>query len=312
MPLDPRVESYLARLSALGAPPLMEITPQQAREGMLAGNAELGAPEPLAAVEVHTAPVANGEIPCLVYRPESLRSRGAVVYFHGGGFVIGDLSTHHNLCCALANAAGCVVVSVDYRLAPEHKFPTAAEDAYAAVCWVAQNAESLGVDASRIAVAGDSAGGNLAAVTSLMARDQGGPALAAQTLLYPVTDFNFETASYLEFAEDYMLTRAGMMWFWDHYLNRESDADNHYASPLRADDLRGLPPALVITAEYDPLRDEGEAYAAQLEAAGTPTRLIRYDGMIHGFVRRLNFFPQAREALTEIVNELHRAFGASE
>jgi len=182
----------------------------------------------------------------------------------------------------LTNAADCAVVSVEYRLAPEHKFPAAVEDGYAATKWVAQNASNLGVDAARIAVGGASAGGNVAAVVALMARDRGTPRLVYQLLLYPVTNFAFDTPSYQQNADGYMLTKDAMMWCWSLYLRGEADGHNPYASPLRAQDLHGLPPALVVTAEYDPLRDEGELYAARLREAGVPAVCKRYDGMIHG------------------------------
>jgi acetyl esterase len=193
-----------------------------------------------------------------------------------------------------------VVVSVDYRLAPEHKYPAAAEDAYAATMWVREHAGVLSIDPRRVAVAGDSAGGNLAAVTALMARDRGQPPLAAQVLIYPITDGDFDTPSYQEFADGYTLTRGAMKWFFRQYLSSEHQAQEPYVCPAQAADLRGLPRALIITAEYDPLRDEAEAYARRLMDSGVPVQLTRYDGMIHGFLRRLNTFDAARVALKEI------------
>jgi acetyl esterase len=206
-----------------------------------------------------------------------------------------------------------LVAAVDYRLAPEHKFPAAPEDAYAATAWVRSNAASLGIDSKsagdpRIAVAGDSAGGNLATVVCLMCRDRGQPMPTLQVLIYPATDYNVETRSFKAYSQGYMLTRDDMRWFWRHYFDREVDGHQPYASPLRCDDLSGLPRALVMTAEFDPLCDEGEAYAEKLKAAGVPTRLVRYDGMIHGFLRRLDTFPAAKAALAEIAREVRSGF----
>src|SRR5581483_3719120 len=219
------------------------------------------------------------------------RRRHPDPHLHGGGWVLGSLETHDALCRSLARAVPAVVVAVDYRLAPEHKFPAAAEDAYAAPAW------EIGADARRVAVGGDSAGGNLAAVVSLMARDRGGPRLAHQLLVYPATDAGLEHASMRENADGYWLTRDMMAWFWNLYLGGARDGGSPLASPLRAQDLRGLPPATVITAEFDPLRDEGEAYAARLRAAGVPVDLRRWDGMIHGFFAMETIFPQGRAAV---------------
>jgi acetyl esterase len=216
--------------------------------------------------------------------------------------VVGDLDTHDGTCRSLTKLAGCVTVSVDYRLAPEHKFPIPAEDAFAATQWAAANAASLG---------GDSAGGNLAAAVTLMARERGGPHLAEQLLIYPVTNFSFDTSSYESNALGYLLTRDVMRWFWDHYLPSEEDGHNPLASPLQAPDLRGLPPALVITAEFDPLCDEGEAYGERLREAGVPVTVSRYDGMIHGFVGLAGIFPQGRRALQESADALRHAFAAT-
>ena len=202
-----------------------------------------------------------------------------MVFFHGSGFVLCSLDTHDGMCRNLCAGTGCVVVSVDYRLAPEAKFPAAPDDCLAATRWAVANAAALGADPGRVFVAGDSAGGNLAAVTALRIRDEGGPRLLGQLLIYPVTDY-YEpgTPSMIENAEGYGLTRAGMIWFWNHYLAAPSDGANPHASPFRAADLSGLPPALVVTAEYDPLRDEGEYYADRLRQAGVPTQMKRWDG----------------------------------
>ena len=214
--------------------------------------------------------------------------------------MLGDLETHDALCRALARDAGGVVVAVDYRLAPENRFPAAVDDAYAATVWVAENAEKLGIDAGRIAVAGDSAGGTLATVIAMRCRDAGGPRLAAQVLLNPITDMSrYDTGSYSEFANYYGLTRAGMQWFAGHYLATEEDGKNPEASPLLAEDLRRLPRALVITAEFDPLRDEGEAFARRLKEAGVDVTATRYAGVVHGFVGMLAVVEEGRAAIRE-------------
>ena len=232
-----------------------------------------------------------------------------LVYFHSGGWVFGSVEGHDPICRALANRACCLVVSVDYRLAPEHPFPAAPEDCYAATRWVAEHADEIKADSTRVAVGGDSSGGNLAAAVALMARDRGGPRLCQQVLIYGETDY-YEpgTTTYTTYAEGYGLTRASMAWFWDQYLTRPVDRQHPYAAPLRAADLNGLAPALIITAEYDPIRDEAEHYALRLQQAGVPTRLSRYDGMIHGFFRMFAVLERSHEALAEIAATLRAAF----
>jgi acetyl esterase len=309
MPLDPQAKHVLDATAALNLPPTETMTPEEARAAMRARTAGLGPVQAVARVDEHRVPVRGGEITVRTYRPDGPAPRPALVFFHGGGFVIGDLATHDGIARALANASGSVVASVDYRLAPEHRYPVAAEDAFAATAWVAREAERLGVDPARLAVGGDSAGGNLATVVALMARERGGPALRFQLLVYPVTRHGFETPSYEEFAEGYLLTREAMRWFWNHYLgDRPAAGRDPYASPLLCPDLAGLPPALVMTAEYDPLRDEGEAYGERLRAAGVPVTVSRYPGMIHGFFRMTNHMDQARAALAQAATALRRAF----
>jgi acetyl esterase len=243
--------------------------------------------EPVASVEDRSITGSAGEIPVRVYRPaDDGVPRPGVVYFHGGGFVICDLDTHDGACRHLANAVDAVVVSVDYRLAPEHRWPAAADDAFAATQWVAAHADELGVDADRLAVAGDSAGGNLTAVVAQMARDRAGPALVFQLLVYPVIDLSAtrsEHASQTENARGYFLTVDQMEWFREQYLATDADGEEAYASPIKAGSLVGLPPACVVTAEMDPLRDEGEAYGRALRAAGVPVEIHRAPGMFHGF-----------------------------
>jgi len=307
MPVDPQAQALLDQIAAMETPEIPTLAVPEARQSLATLATLQGEPVAIAAVEERSLPGPLGPIPVRIYRPIQGARLPALVYFHGGGWVLGGLDTHDGICRALAQGAGCVVVSVDYRLAPEHKFPAAAEDAYAAARWVAANAATLDVDAARIAVGGDSAGGNLAAVVSLMARDRGGPGLCYQLLIYPVTDAPRDNASYRENATGYLLTRDAMQWFWQHYARGEADRRNPYAAPLQAQDLRGLPPALVLTAEYDPLRDEGEAYAARLRDAGVSVELVRYDGMIHSFLQMTGVLDQAKRAVHRVTDALRAA-----
>jgi acetyl esterase len=289
-------------------PSLVELAPAQARKRMAALTPPV---DPLFAatrVEDRNIPGPGGRIPIRFYYPEGNPPFPVLVYFHGGGWVVGSLDSHHAFCHALSKTSGCLVAAVDYRLAPEHPYPAPIEDAFAATCWVRENAAAVQADADRMAVGGDSAGATLATVVTLMARDRGGPRIVLQVLIYPITDRNFETPSYRQNADGYMLTRALMMWFWDHYLPLENLAADPYVSPLRAEDLSHLPQALILTAEYDPLRDEGEAYARRLKAADVPVKLSRYDGMIHGFIRMTSRLDKARVALNEVAHALKRAF----
>jgi acetyl esterase/lipase len=310
MPLDPQAQRVIEAMAALNLKPVEESTPAEARESIRTRTAALGPFPDVAAVVDHRVAVSGGEITVRAYSPDGPGPHPALVYYHGGGWVIGDLYTHDGLCRSITNAARCAVLSVDYRLAPESKYPVAVEDSYAALLWIVSNAERLGIDRRRMAVGGDSAGGNLATVMALMARDRTGPRLALQVLIYPVTDHDLDTRSYRENATGYILTREGMRWFWNHYLASEAQGREPYASPLRAASLAGLPPALVITAEYDPLCDEGEAYAARLRDAGVPVTLTRYPGMFHGFVRLTNVLDKARTALDEIASSVQKAFAA--
>lgn len=288
-------------------PGIGELPPEAARATQDAAAAALFGPLVEVPCEDRTVPGPEGEIPVRVYRPGE-EPAPVVVYFHGGGWVLGSLNTHHGVCATLARRSGCVVCSVDYRMAPEHRFPAAVEDAWAATTWIAEHAEELGGVPGALAVGGDSAGGNLAAVCALRARDAG-LSLALQLLVYPVTDADLDTSTYREFADGYFLTRDSMDWFWVHYLP-DGDRFQPDASPLRAEDLAGTAPALVITAEFDPLRDEGEAYARRLEEAGVPVTLSRYEGMIHGFFRMPGAIDKANDALAEAAGAIRGAFEA--
>jgi acetyl esterase len=298
----PEVRALLEAADAEGAPPLESLSPEDARKAAAEALAPMsGEPAAVARVEDLRIPGPGGPVRIRVYTPAGPGPFPALVYFHGGGWVLCDLETHDNVCRAISRSAGAVVVAVDFRLAPEHKFPAAVEDCHVATQWTAANAARLAADPRRIAVGGDSAGGNLAAAISLKCRDAGGPALALQVLVYPVTNLaSFDTPSYQEFAEGYFLSRAEMEWFRGHYLGSAADARNPLASPLLAPDLRGLPPALVITGECDPLRDEGEAYARRLAEAGVAVTCTRYAGMIHPFFSWAGALSQGRQAIEQV------------
>jgi acetyl esterase len=308
MPLDPQAQGLLDMMAAAGQPPLHELPPEEARNAFVGMVQLAGPPEPVAKVEDRTIPGPGGDIPVRVYTPDGSGPFPVLVYFHGGGWVIGNCDSIDGPCRSVTNAAGCVVVSVDYRLAPEAKFPAAADDCYAVTRYVADHPGEFNIDPARIAVGGDSAGGNLAAVVSLMARDQGGPPLVFQLLIYPVTDLSYDTVSYRDNADGFLLTRDAMVWFWNHYVTSEADGANPYASPLRAENLAGLPPAHVVTAEFDPLRDEGEAYAARLKAAGVPVTALRYEGMIHGFWQLAGVLDQGKKVIADASGILQQAF----
>lgn len=311
MPLDPQIQAVLDQMAALNGPPIHVLTPEVVRMGirMQAANAA-DEPEAVAQVVNRTIPGPAGELPVRIYTPAGSGPFPALVFFHGGGWVICDLDTHDKLCRSLCNGAGCVVVSVDYRLAPEHKFPAAPEDCYAATQWVAGHAAEINANAGKIAIGGDSAGGNLTAVVAQMVRDQGGPRLALQLLIYPATDFNFDGPSIHENGQGYFLTNEDMNWFSSYYLNSDADRKNPLASPMLTANLSGLPSALVITGEYDPLRDEGEAYGKRLKEAGVPVTLSRYDGMIHGFLSLEPLTDKGKQAITECAQALRAAFDA--
>ncbi len=309
MPLDPQAQQVLEQMAALNLPPTYTVSPEEAR-ALNKARPRAAGPE-VAKVEDATIPGAGPDIPVRIYIPSGPGPFPILAWFHGGGWVVGDLDTADATARHLTVGANCVTVSVDYRLAPETKFPGAADDCYAATVWAAQNAARLNGDASRLAVGGDSAGGNLSAVVAQMARDRGTPPLVFQLLVYPVTEQNFETPSYRNNAEGYLLTRQSMQWYWNHYLSGPADATNPYAAPLMAKDLSGLPPAFVLTAEYDPLCDEGEVYATRLQDAGVPTTYTRYDGMIHGFFGMSAVLDKGQQAIADASAALRQAFAGS-
>ena len=310
MPLDAQVKALMDQMAALGGPQIQDLSPVQARK--MAGQGFMVPPEMLekpARIENRKIPGPAGEIPVRIYTPEGKGPFPILVFYHGGGWVICDLDTHDGPCRYLTNHARCVTVSVDYRLAPEHKFPAGVEDCWAALKWVAANAASLNGDPKRIAVGGDSAGGNLSAVIAQLARDAAGPKLVFQLLIYPATEAELDTYSHKTF-RDYFLTAESIKWFWGHYLRTDADRKDPRAAPALTKDLKGLPPALVITAEFDPLRDEGEAYGERLRAAGVPVTITRYDGMIHGFYSLYHVLDKGKEALAQSAAALKQAFGS--
>lgn len=307
MPLDPQAQTFLDQLAALNAPPISAVSIEQARQTIRMMMIAPGEPEPVAHVENRTIPGPTGDIPLRIYTPQGSAPFPVLIYFHGGGWVIGDLDAYDGVCRRLTNLAGCLVVSVDYRLAPEYKFPAALVDCYAATRWVAEHAATLQGDPTRIAVGGDSAGGNLTALVALRARDRGDPALAFQLMIYPATDLKATCPSIQENGTGYFLSKEDLAWFADHYLNSAAEKDNPWVSPLYSSNLRGLPPALIITAEYDPLRDEGELYGQKLKEAGVFVTVSRYDGMIHGFIGMP--FDKTGQALAECAAALRGVFG---
>lgn len=311
MAIDPQMQGVIERVNNSGLPPYYTVSAVEARRLYKETRAVLS-PEVPEVDEVRDL-AANGPagpIPLRLYRGLGTAADAPLpllVYFHGGGWTIGDLDTHDIVCRTLANRARCAVVSVDYRMGPEHKFPAAVDDSVAATRWVAQEAAALGVDAARIAVGGDSAGGNLAAVVAITLRDAGGPPLAFQALVYPATDQRMDSASHAKFGQGYLLTRNNMLWFRDNYL-APADYDDWRASPIRAADLARLPPAHIITAGYDPLSDEGRAYSEGLVAAGVPVVYECFEGMAHGFLTMGGVVAAANHALYRIGQSLAQAF----
>ena len=313
--LHPDAQMVCDLIVASGRPPIETLTPPQARQAYLASRQVLQPdPEPVAEVAALQAAGPAGPIPLRLYRGQGCAKASpqpALIYFHGGGWVIGDLESHDQVCRALANATSCILLAVDYRLAPEHKFPAAAEDAIAATQWIAANAGRLGIDASRLAVGGDSAGGNLAAVAAIAARDHGGPRIVFQFLVYPAADMSTEWPSAERHAEQLPLTRAAMNWFIAHYVRSAADKADWRASPLRAKSLKGLPPALIVTAGFDPLCDEGQAYAKALDAAGVPVEHELFAGQIHGFLSMGRIVADSRRLIEMAAVALKRVFAGA-
>jgi len=305
--MDPEARAYLDWMQSLGLPPLAEQGPQEARRlnrmrvPMLAGE-----PEPVARIEDLRVPGPQGPIGGRIYAPVREESLPALLYMHGGGWVVGDIDSHDSVCRALAGRAGCMVLSLDYRMAPEHRFPAAIDDSWAGLVWLHENAAAIGADPDRLAVGGDSSGGNLAAVVARWARERGGPRIAAQVLIYPVTNYDLDTPSYRTMGTGYGLTRESMRWYWEQYLADPGDGASPDASPLRASDLTGLAPALVITCELDPLASEGSAYAAALGAAGGLVEHIHEPNMIHGYLRMAGVISRARKSWDDCARFLRR------
>jgi acetyl esterase len=308
--LHPQIVQVLKAMEEAKLRPIEAMTPAEAREQMEAmARARKAEPPPLAGIEEQTMPGPAGPLRLRIYRPQKAGPTPAILYYHGGGHVIGSLDTHDFVARTLAAGAEAVVFSVDYRMGPEHRFPAAVEDSLAALLWVHANAARFGVDSERLGVHGDSAGGNLAAVVALAARDRGGPRLRLQSLVYPVTDYRMTGASYDQFARGYgILTREAMVWFRDHYLNSPAEAGDWRASPLLAANFAGAAPAIVVTAECDILHDDGSRYAGKLQAAGIPVEYREYAGMVHAFFGMVPAVDAASEAQRAVCAAFRRAF----
>lgn len=310
MALDPAAQALIDVMDAV-FPRLDEAKDgDEARAAVAAAMAAMpvAEPDPILHVEDRAIAVDGGEIAVRVYRPTAEPNAPVVVFFHGGGWVLCDLDSHDSTCRRIANDSGCVVVATEYRRAPEFRFPVPVEDCYAALLWAHANAADIGGDPDRLAIFGDSAGGNLAAAVAQMSRDRGGPVLKLQILAYPVIDARCDTPSHKRFGRELNLSSSEVKWCWDQYLSSPADAANPYASPNRAASLAGLAPALIISPEYDPLCDEGAAYAAALTAAGVPTTYSLYPGMIHSLLAFSAALPPAEQAFAEIAAALHQAF----
>ncbi len=315
MPLDPQVQAVLDAAKKANVAELWQLTPHDARAEYLRRTNRLKIDVDIHRFEDREIDGPAGQIPIRIYTPREPKPNEklpVLVWYHGGGYVIGDLDTHDSVCRALANEADCIVVAVDYRLAPEHKFPAAVDDCEAALKWVAKHAPEINADGARIAVGGDSAGGNLATVVSILARDAGFPNIVFQLLIYPVTAPEPETKSHHAFAEGYLLTRKTITWFFTHYIRSSKDTKDFRYAPLEADDLSSLPPALIIVAGYDPLRDEGVEYAEAMIHAGNRVRLSNYEGMVHGFYLMGGMVDASRRAVSESAAMLREAFAPAD
>jgi acetyl esterase len=306
MPLDPQVEGLLSEMAAMGRPPIHQLSVPDARETAEGMISMAGDPAEVAAVDDITIPVDGSEIGARVYTPDGDGPHPVVMFFHGGGWVICSLDTHDHVCRSICRDAAAIVVSVDYRMAPEYRFPTAVHDCFAATQWIAGNAETLGGDARRLAVCGDSAGGNLSAVVSQMARDAGGPSISYAALIYPAVDMTRKGGSLDDNATGYFLETDGMEWFMNHYL-AEAERSDVLASPLLHSNLAGLPDCFIATCEFDPLRDEGEAYADALRANGVHVESKRYEGLIHGAINMTGVLEGGRQLVSDVSAHLKAA-----
>jgi acetyl esterase len=309
--LNEQAQKMMDAAKSSGLPPVYSLTIPEARERMRKAFIRTDGVQEVASVREERISLPDRSIGVRIYSPGPGRDMPCILYFHGGGWTLNDLDTHDDLCRSLCNDIGAIVVSVDFRLAPEHKFPAAIDDSYAALEWVFENHARLGIDADRIAVAGDSSGATQATVVCRLARDRGLHAIRYQWLLYPVTDYyDRNTESYVENATGYSLDREMMVWFWGNYIDDATDRNDPCLCPLQCDDLRGLPPGLVMTANYDPLRDEGEAYAKRIIDAGVDIELIRYADQMHGFILQRRRIDAADVAYRDAVSRLRKALGA--
>ena len=310
MKIDPQVSALLTAIEAAGRPTVDKLPVDFARDIIETGYAQMNCPvKDVFSIENRNIQTSGGDLPIRIYKPSGKESLPVLLFIHGGGWVLFQLDAYDSICTHLCAEAACIVVSVDYRRSPEYKFPSALDDCMDAVQWVVDNAQSFGGDPANIIVAGDSAGGNLAASVALRLRNEEGPKIAGQVLIYPVTNYlEPPTPSMKEFAEGYSLTYDAMKWFWGHYLENISDAKHPYVSPLKADDLSHLPDALVLVSGFDPLCDEGVDYANRLNEAGCKVTLSRYDDMIHGFLSYLGYIDRANVAITEICSWLQDRF----
>jgi len=308
MPLHPSAAAIVQMLDEAGLLGTMDMTPQEMREQMDSRSGMIP-PHPLHSVVDRTIPGPAGDLPVRVYRRSDDTGLPVLVWFHGGGWVIGGLNSHDQMCRLLADDVGCVVISIDYRLAPEAQFPCAVDDCVAAYEWVLAHTDELGGDSTRIAIGGDSAGGNLTAVVALVARDQGITPPKVQVMIYPVTDDDFEAPSMIDNATGYFLETERMRWYFEQYAPRGADREDWRCNPMRAEDVSGLPPAIVVTAEYDPLRDQGEAYGHRLIDAGVDADVIRVDGVFHGFFGLHALIEPAKEPWDRVVVGLRDALG---
>ena len=304
--IQDEIAVFIALLSAKGGKALEDSTPSEVRTAAIRkwDPVYLGKAEPLRSIEHRYFTGPTSDLPIAIYRPEGEGALPAIVMFHGGGWVAGNIKLNEVQHQLMAKDTGAVVISVNYQKAPEHKFPIPFDDCYATLEWVTENAESLNINPDQIGVAGDSAGGNLAAAVALKARDLRGPKIAFQILIYPATNHKFDYPSMIENSTGYLLTVDSMKWYWDQYVNFDKDFENPYVLPIKANDLSSLPPAIIITAELDPLRDEGEEYAKLLKQAGNRVASHRYDGVVHGFLLMQGFLKDARLASKKIGEEL--------